>query len=192
MNLEINLTGTSPLLMSNPRMADPQFPLKREVDAISAKRKKTDADYQRMEVLDWFGGLYEENGVIVQPTSKVRKSMIEAGRISKQGKSVERAIFPVAPTVPLQYDGPSDPKEVYASGNGFVSRLSVVVSARRIMKIRPQFFPWALSVEVAYIEDAGLNLDDVGRLVKLAGVAIGIGDGRAIGYGRFTAEVVEL
>lgn len=189
MNLTLTLEGTTPLLMHNPRMVDPDYEINRELKAVAAKRKKTDDDYARMETLEWFGGLYEENGVIVQPSAKVRKCLIETARISKLGKHVERSLVMTSLSEPLEYEGPIDPKEVFATGNGYVSRLSVVVSGRRIMRVRPQFFPWKLQVPAILIEDAGLNLDELVRIVDLAGRATGIGDGRSIGYGRFTGSV---
>lgn len=190
MDIKIAVTGNSPLLMHNPRMVDPGFEINRQLKAITGKRKKTDDDHQRMEMLEWFGGLYEEKGVIVQPVRKVLKSAIEAARISKQGKHVERAVILDGITTPLEYDGPRDPTEVYATGN-YTSRLSVGVNGKRVMRVRPEFFPWSLTVTGTLIDDAGLNFDELERILDLAGRAIGIGDGRSIGYGRYaaTAEV---
>lgn len=189
MDVKIICEGTTPLLMHNPRMVDPNFPIKREVASLTSKRKRTDEDNARIEMLDWFGSLYEENGRIVQPTSKVRKATIEAGRIHKLGKHVERSLVMTELNVPLVYKGPVDPQDVWATGNGFVSRMSVVVSGRRVMKVRPQFMPWSLEVPAVLIDDAGLNFDELERLVELAGRAIGIGDGRSIGFGRFVGRV---
>jgi hypothetical protein len=175
--------------MHNPRMVDPEFEINREIKAISSKRKKTDADHQRMEMLEWFGGLYEEDGQLVQPVAKVRKCLIEAARIHKLGKSVERALILDGITTPLQYEGPRDPAEIYATGNGYVSRLSVVVGGKRIMRARPQFMPWGLKIDGTLLDDAGLNFDELERIADLAGRAIGIGDNRVNGYGRFEVEV---
>jgi hypothetical protein len=171
-------------------MIDPEYELKREIAAFTSKRKKTDDDYARVEMLEWFGALYEEDGRIVQPSSKVRKCLIECGRINKLGKHVDRSLIPTTLTVPLLYEGPDDPKEIYATGNGYVSRLPVKVGTARVMRVRPQFFPWRLEVPAVLLEDAGLNHDELVRIVELAGRAIGVGDGRAIGYGRFAGTVV--
>ncbi|MBK8123994.1 MAG: hypothetical protein IPK54_10670 [Dokdonella sp.] len=72
--------------MHNPRMVDPEYDLNRQIKAITGKRKKTDEDLREIERLEWYGGLYEENGVVVQPTSKVRKCLIEAAKIRKPGE----------------------------------------------------------------------------------------------------------
>jgi len=188
MKISITLTGTSPLLCHNPRMVDPDFDLNRQIKALTAKRKKTDEDLKQIERLEWYGGLYDQNGIVVQPTSKVRKCVINAAKISKQGKSIERALSFGELYVPLVHDGPRDIDALYADKR-FHSRLSVGIGNKRVMRVRPQFFPWAISIKGLFVEDAGLNFDEFEHIVELAGVVEGIGDARAIGYGRFTAVV---
>jgi len=188
MKIAISLVGKSPLLMHNPQMVDPNFELNREIKSLTKKRQKTDEDLSKIEELEWFGGLYTLDGVVVQPTSKVRKCLIEAARISKQGKNVERAVMFSDVYVPLIYEGPKDIKELFKHKE-FHSRLSVVVGGKRIMRVRPSFFPWALIVDGIFVEDAGLNFDDLVRIVELAGIVQGIGDNRINGYGRFEGKV---
>lgn len=188
MRLTINVTGTSPLLMHNPRMVDPNFELNREIKALTGKRKKTDSDLREIERLEWFGGLYEEGGVVVQPTSKLRKCLINAGKISKQGTAVTRALSFTQMFVPLIYDGPREITKIY-DDERFHSRLAVGIGGKRVMRMRPKFNPWAMSTEAIFIEDAGLNLDEFSRIAELAGLAEGIGDNRVNGYGRFTIEI---
>lgn len=191
MNITIELKGTSPLLMHNPRMVDPEFEINRQIKVLTAKRKKTDEDLRQIERLEWFGGLYDVDGVIVQPTSKARKCLINTARISKMGKNVERALSFAQLHVPLAYDGPRDLNAMCEDKDRrFTSRLSVGVGNKRVMRVRPQFFPWALSVDGLFVEDAGINLDEFTRIVELAGVVEGIGDNRVNGYGRFAGKVV--
>ena len=191
MKIKIELVGTSPLLMHNPRMVDPEFDLNRAIKALTSKRKKTDEDLQQIERLEWYGGLYSENGVIVQPTSKPRKCLVNTARISKLGKMMERALSFSTLNVPLVYDGPADIDAVFAEKR-FHSRLSVGVGGKRIMRVRPQFYPWALAVDGLFVEDAGMNVDEFERIVELAGLVEGIGDNRVNGYGRFTGKVKVL
>lgn len=191
MKILIEVVGTSPLLMHNPRMVDPEFELNREIKILTAKRKKTDDDLKKIEMLEWYGGLYEEKGVVVQPTSKLRKSLVNAAKISKQGKSLERALSFVALNVPLLYDGPKNIDELFKDTR-FHSRLSVGIGGKRVMRVRPSFFPWALKVTGLFVEDAGLNVDEFQRIVELAGVVEGIGDNRINGYGRYNATLKEI
>lgn len=193
MKITLTLTGTSPLLMHNPQMVDPEFELNRQIKAITSKRKKTDDDLKQVERLEWYGGLYTmQNGhgpVISQPSAKVRKCLINTGKISKMGKMVERALSFAELDVPLVYDGPTDIDKVFADSR-FHSRLSVGIGNKRVMRVRPKFFPWALSLSGLFVEDAGLNWDDLERMVELAGLVEGIGDNRVNGYGRFIGKVV--
>lgn len=186
----MTLRGTTPLLMHNPRMVDPEFGLNREIKKLTSKRTKTEADLADIERLEWYGGLYEEDGVIVQPTSKPRKSLVNTARVRKLGKTMERAIIMVERVVPLEYDGPKDIDDVYADKR-FHSRLSVGISKKRVMRVRPQFFPWAMTVRGVFLTDAGLEFDDLCDLAESAGRIEGIGDNRVNGYGRFIAEVSE-
>jgi hypothetical protein len=172
-------------------MVDPEFELNRQIKALTSKRKKTDDDLRVIEKLEWYGGLYEENGIVVQPTSKVRKCLINAAKISKQGKGIERALSFSSMHVPLVYDGPASVDELF-SNKRFHSRLSVGIGGKRVMRVRPQFFPWSLTLDGLFVEDAGLNPDDFKRIAELAGVVEGIGDNRVNGYGRFTISIKEV
>jgi len=188
MQITIKLVGTSPLLMHNPIMVDPEHEIVRKIKELTGKRKKTDEDLRMIQQLEWYGGLYQEAGVVVQPTSKPRKCIIDAGKIFKMGKMVERAISFASLYVPLQHDGPPAIDTLFADSR-FHSRLSVGVGNKRVMRVRPKFFPWALEVPGLFVEDAGLNIEDLVRLVELAGVVEGMGDNRVNGYGRFVGTV---
>jgi hypothetical protein len=170
-------------------MVDPEFDLNRQIKTLTAKRKKTDEDLSAIERLEWYGGLYEERGIVVQPTSKVRKCIINTAKISKLGKTIERALSFSALNIPLIHDGPKTIDALFAEPR-FHSRLSVGIGGKRVMRVRPQFFPWALAVNGLFVEDAGINFDDFVRIVELAGLVEGVGDNRVNGYGRFTAQVV--
>lgn len=188
MKILIELTGSSPLICHNPRMADPDFDLNRQIKSFTAKRKKTDDDYAQIERLEWYGGLYEESGVVVQPTSKLRKCIINAATISNMGKAVVRSLNFNTLNVPLIHDGPKSIDALFADKR-FHSRLSVGIGRRRVMRVRPQFFPWKFVQMGFFVEDAGLNFDEFEKIVELAGVVEGIGDNRVNGYGRFVATV---
>ena len=190
MKIVIDVVGTSPLLMHNPRMVDPEFEINRQMKVLTGKRKKTDEDLRQIGRLEWFGGMYEVEGVVVQPTSKLRKCLINAGRISKQGKSIERALSFSELNVPLIYEGPKELNKLFEDKR-YTSRLSVGIGNKRVMRVRPQFSQWGLRVKGLFIEDAGLNLSEFEHIAELAGLSEGIGDNRVNGYGRFTVKVTQ-
>lgn len=190
MKIVIHVVGTSPLLMHNPRMVDPEFEINRQMKVLTGIRKKTDETLRQIGRLEWFGGMYEVEGVVVQPTSKLRKCLINAGRISKQGKSIERALSFSELNVPLIYEGPKELNKLFEDKR-YTSRLSVGIGNKRVMRVRPQFSQWGLCVKGLFIEDAGLNLSEFEHIAELAGLSEGIGDNRVNGYGRFTIKVTQ-
>lgn len=196
MKVRIELQGTSPLLMHNPQMVDPEFEINRQIKALTAKRKKTDDDMHQIEKLEWYGGIYlAVNGhgpEVVQPTAKVRKCLINTAKISKLGKSIQRALSFNSLNTPLIYDGPRTVDELWADKR-FRSRLAVGIGGtKRIIRVRPQFPQWQLHVDGIFVEDAGLNFDELERIVELAGIVEGIGDNRVNGYGRFAGKIKVL
>lgn len=202
MKIEFILRGTSPLLCHNPQMVDPENEFSRELKTISGKRKKTEEDYKRMEWLEWYGGIY--TGVIdgqmrvTQPSSKVRKCLINAARISKQGKQIERAVIMTQLNVALIYEGSEAVTDLAAeldrlqSNPAFNSRLSVGIGGtKRVMRVRPQFPQWGMIVQAEFVTDAGLNFSELQAITDLAGRAERIGDNRVNGYGAFLGFVRE-
>lgn len=202
MNIEFVLRGTSALLCHNPQMVDPDNEWNRQIKAITSKRKKTESDHADVGRLEWYGGLYTANidgkVAVSQPSSKVRKCLINAAKITKQGKQIERAIIMTQLDVPLIYEGSDKAKDAdkeitrLFETPSFHSRLSVGIGTKRVMRVRPQFSPWALVVPAIFVPDAGLNFDELERIVELAGISERIGDNRVNGYGAFLGHVREV
>ena len=202
MQIEFILRGTSPLLCHNPQMVDPECEFAREIKKISGKKKKTDEDHNEIAKLEWMGGLYTAavggRTVVSQPSSKVRKCLINAARITRQGKEIERSLIMTQLHVPLIYEGcekAGDPEaeiDRLLADASFHSRLSVGIGAKRVMRTRPSFLPWALVVPAVFLTDAGMNFDQLQNLIDLAGRAERIGDNRVNGYGSFMGYVREV
>lgn len=188
MEIQVELTGRTPLIMHNPRLADPMDTFVKEIAKFSKKRSKTDDDHAEIARLEWFGGLYTDNGKPVLPTANLRKCIIQAGKSSKQGKTIERSVYFKEQITPLVYEGPSDLKSLHADGR-FIDRASVVVSNRRIIRVRPKFHPWQIRTGVV-LNDSLIDLEDFERILTLAGQIEGLCDGRSLGYGRFDIEIL--
>ena len=188
MDIRLELTGTSPMLMHNINLADPDNEFTREIKTYTDKRKKTEDDRRAIERLEWFGGLYTANGQIVMPTGNIRKSFINAGKISKQGTQVTRSLQFTDLHVPVAYDGPED-LDLLFKDPAFSNRAAVGISGKRTMRVRPQFNTWAIVADALLLEDV-MDIDDLERVARRAGLAEGLGDNRVNGYGRFTVRVV--
>lgn len=188
MDIKLEIVGVTPMLCHNISLADPDNPIVQEIQTYTAKRKKTEDDRRAIERLEWFGGLYLVDGRPVVPTGNIRKSFIQAGKISKQGTQVTRALNFSDLHVPIAYNGPTDLDELFAD-KAFSNRAAVGISGKRTMRVRPQFTEWALVANAFLLEDV-MDLDDLRRVANRAGQAEGLGDNRVNGYGRFTVKVI--
>jgi hypothetical protein len=188
MDIKLEIIGVTPLLCHNISLADPDNPFVQEISTYTAKRKKTEDDRRAIERLEWFGGLYVEDGRPVIPTGNIRKSLVQAGKITKQGIQVVRSVNFTDLHVPIAYDGPKDLEALFADKT-FQNRAAVGISGKRTMRVRPQFTNWALVANAFLLEEV-MDLDDLVRIANRAGQAEGLGDNRVNGYGRFTVKVI--
>src|SRR6266498_2825380 len=191
MHIALKITGTTPFLMHNIQGADPDLPLVREQKAITAKHSKmTEDDRRQVERIEWHLGTYVEDGVLVVPTRNIKKALIDSAKITREGQTIVRGLSFGALSIPLKHSGNGDLDAMCKSG-GFTSRMGVGIGQKRVMRVRPQFMPWGLEFEAFLFEDA-IDFDSFCRIIDRAGVAIGLGDNRTNGYGRFDATVTRL
>lgn len=188
MDITLELTGRTPIILHNPRLADPMDSITREIGKFSKKRSKTEDDHAEIARLEWMGGLYLSEGVVVLPTANVRKCLIQTAKATKQGKQIERSVYFKEQVAPLVYEGNGDITKLYETGN-FTDRASVVVSGKRIIRVRPKFYPWQVTMDVM-INESLLNLEDFERILELAGQIEGLCDGRNLGFGRFDGVLI--
>jgi hypothetical protein len=186
----LDITGQAPLLMHNARLSDPLDPIARAMKKISGKRTKTDSDHEELARLEFLGGIYynEDSGVYV-PGANLWATLINGGKVTKQGKAVERGLVVPDNELKLIYDGPTTPEELFADKN-FVSRMSVKVGQNRVMRTRPMFEDWQLVAEI-HVDETVLNLDGVAEIARNAGEMAGLGDYRPT-YGRFSVVVEKI
>ena len=190
--IQITLTGTTPLLLHNARLSDPDDPITREIKTYTSKQTKTEDDRRSIERLEWYGGLYLADGIEgpAEPTANIRRCLIDSAQLSRQGKKLPQAITFTTLFVPLMFDGPRDLDRLFA-GERYASRLPVRVQRSRTWRVRPSFLPWSVSAQAFLLEDV-MDFDAVVRIAQRAGEAVGMGDNRINGYGRFTAEVIRV
>jgi len=188
-NLKFRLTGISPLLCHNGRMADQDDEFAVAIKEITGKRQKVQADRVEMARLEFLGGLYlDQNNEPALPGYVFEAALIGKGggaRSQRQGKAAAAGLYVIEDFFRLEYDGPRDPDELWKDKR-FVHCSLVRVQQAKIMRTRPIFRNW--SVEVSFDIDENLIQPDDARLwVNIAGAECGLGDWRPK-FGRFVAE----
>jgi hypothetical protein len=193
MQVSIKIEGQTPLLMHSDKGVDPEHPLNKELSLITSKTasKRTEVENKEMSRLEWLLGVYTDGDQIVYPTAAVVRCFNEAAKVTKEGKKVTRGLSLEGIEVPLSHKGLGTPVEDLFGLPGCVDRRSVGIGQKRVMRTRPRFNPWSFVVTGELFDDV-MDLDDLERIGDLAGRAIGLGDNRVNGFGRFTAEIVTL
>lgn len=185
----VALTGTTPLVMHNIRLADKDDDFTRQIAVLNKKRQKTDADYAAITHLEFLGGLYWDAEVGLHlPTFNVIRSWEQGGTVTKQGKAIVQAVAITTELTPIDYDGPRKPEELWAKPE-FRFRKLVRVQRNTVTRMRPIFRRWGCRLEVE-VEEAALDPDAFVRVVQTAGKIAGLGDARKLGYGRYSADIV--
>jgi hypothetical protein len=190
--VQVSLQGTSPMLQHNLRLANPFDLITRRIKEITGKRKKTDKDLRDICELEFRGGLYVNQtlGPYV-PSSNIAKCLVEAGKIVRAGRQVQRALFLQGHLIPLLYDGPRTPDELWAQQETYADIRMVGVNNGKVLRTRPIFPEWALEFD-AQLSVQQLNLEELIHIIAMAGTMEGLGDARRLGYGRFVSDVKPL
>lgn len=189
--MKLELTGTTPLLMHNIQLVDPDNFYTKAISRITAKRtNKTDEDRAEMARYEFAGGLYHDERVgPYMPAANIFRSLQKAAAVTREGKTIERGFIPLGDRSPLEYDGPRDIAGLYGDGTTkFVDRRAVGIGQKKVMRIRPIFPEWSVSLEFE-LDDQVIDLDDFVAIATSAGRREGLGDYRRF-YGKFTAAVI--
>lgn len=190
MRIILKIDGVTGLVLHNERLADPDDTYTRAIKEITDKKTgKTDSDRAEMARLEWYGGLYHEPdaGVYV-PSWNVIRCLEQAGKITKKGTAVIRAVSAVTDKLPLQYDGPRDLAKLYDLPE-YRLRKMVGVKGGRVVRMRPIFRRWSLEFEAEFLDDV-MNIGELERIAEQAGRSEGLCNARKLGYGRFRVEVI--
>ena len=176
----------SPLLLHNVRLANPMDPIVREIKKLTRKRtNKTEDDMIEIARLEFEGGLYWEDDVgPVVPAQNVHKCLVEAARTQKLGKQIERGVVPAEPFYAIDYNGPKTKEKLWEKG--FADTRPVGNQRAKVMRTRPRFNAWSLSVSFI-VNPEMIDLDVFGTVAQIAGEQIGLCE-RYAGWGRFVVE----
>jgi len=191
--------GPSLLMVHNERLADRLDEFTRAIAAISKKRNKTEADEEEIGRLEFYGGLYttpqipspaDLNGQrISMPSWNILRCLQAGATPQKRGKDVLRGVFPLADSVPLEFDGPDD--IVGRWKEGYYLRKTVGVQRSRTVRTRAIFDSWKFTLPVE-VDPNVFDVHTIRAAWEYSGAYVGMAEMRPI-HGRFkgTVEVVE-
>ncbi|MCJ2084601.1 hypothetical protein MKK88_01140 [Methylobacterium sp. E-005] len=183
--MKFRLTGVSPLLMHNGRLANPLDPMAKALKAVSSKRAKTDADHEEMARVEFLGGLYVGDDGPCIPGELIEAALIAAAKKSKRGPQAKSGLLSDA-NHRLDYAGPREPDALWCDEN-YRLTAGVRVGQARVMRTRPIFRDWSAEIFVDFLPGQ-LNRAEVAEMVRVAGEIVGLGDWRPR-FGRFKVDM---
>lgn len=200
--IHFTLTGISPILLHNGQTADPLNRYAKAMKSLNSKKQKTDEDYVAISRLEWFAGMYhfhsdgsdkiDDDGKVavssdcrvIIPAVNLEAALKAGAKKSKLGKSIEAGCF-IEDDARLIYDGPDDINAIYLDGR-FINRSAVKVGMAKVMRTRPIFRKWSLSVVVS-IDESVIEVRQVSKAWQDTGRLVGLGDWRPR-FGRFEVK----
>lgn len=179
--------GIRPLVLHNGILADPTHPIVRSIKELTSKKKKSDADHERIARLEWEGSLYLGNkGQLVIPSDNLERAIQLGAQKNKLGKDVAAAVFCQEAEVNIEYKGPKSLDAMY-NDPAFVLRKGVKVGAARVMRVRPMLpVGWRLSFVLEFDETI-ISESNLAKAMIEAGTLVGLGDWRPK-FGRFLVK----
>lgn len=165
----------------NGQTADPLNKFSKALKEISGRRKKTDADFEKMAQIEKEAGLYlNDKGEITIDTRVIEATLLNGARKSKEGKDSLSAIF-VDESSPIEFDGSTFKKpltvaEVLADPR-FHRTDAVKVGQSKVMRTRP-FFKNVKGSFILTLDSDVANPEQMERWVHAAITQVGMGDWR--------------
>lgn len=190
--IRLRIEGDAPLIVQGDTLADPLHELTLKYREVTRKQKKTDADQRTMGEIEFEGGLYYDPKIgPYMPGDNVMKCLVEAARLSKAGKQMERGVMIEENRIPLLYSGPRDIATLLRSP-AFHYRKTVVVGKARTVRVRPYFQEWAMELGFGFLPEV-VDGRAIASAMETAGQLIGIGQRRPNKggqFGRFSVSVL--
>lgn len=148
---ELHLKGVTPLLMSSGE-ADRESDTYIAYRTLSKKRGKTVEDESRLRELEWYTRLYFDDklGCYI-PGKNIKELLRSAATKWRKGEDVKRSLIIPEYRLPLIYDGPRKPEQLWKDGFSYVAMVANAgAGSGRVERCRPCFDEWELRTEVAF------------------------------------------
>jgi hypothetical protein len=185
--ITMRLTGLRPLLMHSGRLCDPLDPISTDLARLTGKRLKTTADHEEISRIEWFGGLWLDQGYACIPAEAIEATFISGARLQRRGPQAAAGLQVEGPAM-LRHEGPIDVDELWHH-QSFRLRVPVRVGSARTMRTRPRFDAWSVEFNATFLPSL-LSRAQIAEIFAFSGYVRGLGDWRPK-FGRFQAEVLE-
>jgi hypothetical protein len=175
--VDTELGSLQPMLQHSPRGVDPTDPLVRKMREITSKgsKKKSEADLAEQDWLEFQLALYWNGKYVYVPDTAIMGMIRDGARQNRRGREVQSGVDVVGEEIPLIYDGPKTPRELYDAR--FVDRRPAGIMKARVMRVRPRFNDWRLKFRLL-IDDNVLNVGDVKAALEIGAAQKGLLDHR--------------
>lgn len=185
---KFKIIGASPLLLHSGQLADPLNEWSKALKKVSGKRAKTEADFEEMGRIEWYGGLYVLDGRVVLPGEMIEACIINGARKTKSGKAAQAGVYVLDPAQLVYPHCDKSIDEIFSMPQ-YRLRVGVKMNgSATVMRTRPKFDTWSATFAVTF-DDTLFNPDTLHEWLITAGQIVGVGDWRPR-YGRFGVEVI--
>jgi len=187
MEVQVQLEGIAPLILHNGQTSDPSNKFSQAMKQISSKRKKTDADFEELAKLEFFGGLYlNQKQEVIVPTSCLSATIVSGAKKHKEGPAAKAGVFVLGDAL-LDYGEMLNPEKLWQKRNDYALTARVKIGQSAIMRTRPIFRNWTLKF-MAFLNEDLVSLNAFTDWIVTAGLQVGLCDWRPQ-HGRFKATL---
>lgn len=191
MQITIKAVGTKPLLLHNVDLANPLNPWSRKMTELrgTPSKRRTEKWHEEMAYANFMGAFYdipEIDGIGI-PAENLRRSIIDAAKAQRMGTQVLRSLMVTTAAVPLIYDGPRSPQQMWGDGKWHLTRM-IRGTGGASPTTYPLFRDWAVKVPFE-LDETLLSVRDLTEIAQRAGRIEGLGASRKQGYGRYAALI---
>ena len=195
--LGFKLTGMTPLLMHDNKMANPLNAYTQFMKPLTAKRNKTDQDHMEIARVEWEAGLYLHDGEVAMPAENLEACFLRAAKRTKNGLKYQSGAMISEDWFPLDYKG----QKIKVKQNGmipmpeldkyyenFKHQAMVKIGAQQVLRTRPVFHDWSVVMKII-IDEQVFDERTMISIIEDAGRFVGLCEKRPR-LGRFTVEKI--